>query len=203
MRILLQLNPISGRGRAAAAAEDLERALRRRGHETDRCVKIDDLTSAACGRDLLVVLGGDGSVRQAASAVRGTDTPIYQVPCGTANLFAREWGMDRSPRTLLAAIEQGRSCRLDLARANGRDFLLMASMGFDAEVVADLARHRTGPISMLDYVPPLLRQWWRFEAPTLELSLDGERLDADGIGLVVVGNCRQYACRLDPARARR
>lgn len=205
MRVMILYNPIAGAGRAAEIAEALETPLGAAGHattvaETSLAPPEEWLDGALAEVDLLVVVGGDGAVRLASASAARTGTPIYHFPFGTENLFAREFGADRSEPRLVAAIERFEVRRVDVGEANGSPFLLMASVGFDAEVVHDLAAHRTGGISHRSYAKPIFRQFTRWQPPRISVTIDGaERIDAQP-GFLVVANSRQYARRLDPAR---
>jgi diacylglycerol kinase family enzyme len=202
MRILVLYNPIAGRGRASATARELLAFLREIGHEpvAERTEPGSDrLASAVEEVDLLLVAGGDGAVRLASEAAVQTDTPLYAYPLGTENLFAREFGIRRSKSQLREALDRFDVERVDVGTEGDRRFLLMASMGFDAAMVRDLASARTGGISHLSYAIPLLRQLMRWRAPSLSVHVDGEPLVSERRGIVLVGNSRQYALRLDPA----
>lgn len=204
MHVTVLYNPIAGAGRARRAARDVQAALAAAGHTTERVETSLDppaawLDPALRGSDLLVVVGGDGAVRMASTSAVATGTPLYHFPMGTENLVAREFGSDRSIARLLAAIDRGAVRCVDVGTANGRPFLLMASAGFDAEVIHDLAAHRRGRISHLSYVAPIARCLARWRPPRLSVTVDGTRLVENGAGLVVVANSRQYARHLDPA----
>ena len=204
--ILILFNPVSGGGRAERAAGYFAASLRAAGHATDlaatqREAGGDWLAQRLANVSLLVVVGGDGTVRAAAGAAIRTRTPLYHVPFGTANLFAREFGMDRHARTLHRAIDRFTVRWVDTGEANGEGFVLMASVGYDAEVVADLAAHRGRSISYLSYAGPLLRQLRRWQPATIGLTIDGRSLGAPLTrGTVVVANARGYAFGLNPAR---
>jgi len=204
VRVVLLYNPIAGRGRGRAAAEALSRDLADAGHDVavhpTRLEPAEDwLDSLLRGAGLLVVVGGDGAVRMAAPSAARLGTPLYQCPLGTENLFAREFGMDRTAARLLGAIDGGRTQRVDMASVDGRRFLLMVSAGFDAEVIHDLATRRTGRITHFSYVAPIVRRFARWSAPRLSVTVDGTSAVEGERGFVVVANCRQYARRLDPA----
>ena len=146
-----------------------------------------------------MVVGGDGAVRSAADAAIGNRTPLYHVPFGTVNLFAREFAMSGRPQRLLGALRDYRVRWVDAALAGGRRFLLMASVGFDAQVVHDLARGRGASISRLSYLGPMARQMRRWRPPKLAVTVDGAPLDLAEPGMVVVANCRRYMWGLNPA----
>ncbi len=122
---------------------------------------------------MLVVVGGDGAMRLAAASAVRTGTPVYHYPLGTENLFSREFGMSASPAALLDALRSLRVEHVDVGVANGRTFLLMVSMGYDAEVIHDLSARRGGGISHLSYLGPLVRQLRRWRPPELTVRADG------------------------------
>jgi diacylglycerol kinase family enzyme len=205
MRIVLLFNPIAGSGKAHATAEAVDRELARAGHScvlvaTQMDPPIRWLDRELEGADVLAVVGGDGAVRLASDAALRTGTPIYHLPLGTENLFAREFGMRRDARQFLAALERGKLREIDVGFANGHLFLLMVSIGFDAEVIAELTRVRRGSISHVAYVRPILSQVFRWKPQPIDLRIDGERVTNGVPGWVIVANCRQYGMRLDFAR---
>jgi YegS/Rv2252/BmrU family lipid kinase len=104
--------------------------------------KAEEGVSAACGAaldgvDLVVAVGGDGTVRGCAEGLAGTGVPLGVVPHGTANLLARTLRIPGHVRAALAvALGGGVDRVIDLAVADGVPFTAMAGMGLDAAVVA-------------------------------------------------------------------
>jgi diacylglycerol kinase (ATP) len=204
MRVMTLYNPIAGAGRAAKAGRAVHDALAAAGHEvrlaeTSLGPPKQWLDPQMSEVELIVVVGGDGAMRLASGAAGRNRRPLYHYPVGTENLCAREFGTDRSLARLLAAIERFEVKHFDVGTANGRDFLLMASVGYDAEVVADLAARRGSRITHMTYLAPMLRQFARFSPPRLTVTVDGKPVVEDREGCLVVGNSRQYARRFDPA----
>jgi diacylglycerol kinase family enzyme len=113
----------------------------RRGHAS-RLAK----GAVADGCDVVVVLGGDGTVNEAANGLAGSSTALGLLPGGSTNVFARTIGFTNDPveaaTELLAALRQAHRSirRIGLGSANGRYFLFHAGMGFDAAVVEQVER---------------------------------------------------------------
>jgi diacylglycerol kinase family enzyme len=95
-------------------------------------------SAALDGVDLVVAVGGDGTVRGCAEGLARTGVPLGLVPHGTANLLARTLRVPRHPKAALAlALDRGGVDRaIDLAVADEEvPFTAMAGMGLDAAVV--------------------------------------------------------------------
>jgi len=204
VRIVIMYNPVSGAGRATQAAESTLAALRERGHDVATVASRLESTAewldpALKGAEALVIAGGDGAMRLAAPAACRTQTPVFHLPLGTENLFAREFEMRGGIETLLQALQARRVRRVDVGVANGRLFLLMASVGFDAEVVHTLAASRGGRISHFTYIKPILSTMRTWTPPALSIEIDGRTVIDGQTGMVVVANSRQYGWRIDPA----
>lgn len=104
-------------------------------------------SAALDGIDLVVAVGGDGTVRGCAEGLARTGVPLGVVPHGTANLLARSLGIPRQPRTALAVAldSTGIDRTIDLAVADEVPFTAMAGMGLDAAVVAGTKmKHQLG-----------------------------------------------------------
>jgi diacylglycerol kinase family enzyme len=92
--------------------------------------------AVADGADLVVAVGGDGTVRACAQALAGTDVRLGIVPAGSANLVARALGVPRGLGAALAVAFLGTDRRIDVLSADGLVCASMAGMGVDAAVVA-------------------------------------------------------------------
>jgi len=94
--------------------------------------------AALDGIDLVVAVGGDGTVRGCAEGLAGTGVPLGIVPHGTANLLARTLRLPALPRAALSVAlgPAGTSRAIDLAVADEVPFTAMAGMGLDAAVVS-------------------------------------------------------------------
>lgn len=126
--------------RALGADHDVTVAeTSRRGHATRLAQG-----AASEGVDVVVVLGGDGTLNEAANGLAGTATALGVLPGGSTNVFARTIGMTNDPveatGQLLAALHRQSIRRVSLGEVNGRYFLFHVGIGYDAAVVAQVER---------------------------------------------------------------
>jgi diacylglycerol kinase family enzyme len=149
LRILLVVNAsassVTARARvviqkALAADHELTVAeTSRRGHATRLAQG-----AASEGVDVVAVLGGDGTLNEAANGLAGTSTALGVLPGGSTNVFARTIGFTNDPieatGQLLAALARRSVHRVGLGEVNGRFFLFHVGLGFDAAVVARVER---------------------------------------------------------------
>ncbi|TXS04468.1 phosphatase PAP2 family protein [Streptomyces sp. col6] len=129
------------------------------------------------GASLVVVCGGDGTIRAAADRLAGTGVPLAVVPCGTGNLLARNLGLPVAPTEALAAALGGTERRIDLGRIEGdglpaTHFTAMSGAGLDAAMLENTGSAAKAAIGWPAYVVAGLRG---LRAPRMSVSvrLDG------------------------------
>lgn len=149
MKVLLLVNSsassVTARSRvviqkALSADHDVTVAeTSRRGHAT-RLAQ----SAASGGTEVVVVLGGDGTLNEAANGLARSTCALAPLPGGSTNVFARTIGLPNDPieatGDLLDALAHGSIERVGLGVVNGRYFLFHVGMGFDAAVVAQVER---------------------------------------------------------------
>jgi len=197
--VAIQRNPSSGSGRGARELHRLIRALKDHGikprlysrrEELDAAVRDPDKGSALKG---IVAAGGDGTLLDVANRFPGH--AIAVLPLGTENLFARALGLTCDGARLAASIAAGRTSRFDCARANGRRFLVVASIGFDAEVIHLAHARRAGRIRRWFYALPIATAFARYSYPLVSVQFDGQA-ERELACLVLISNLSRYALGL-------
>ncbi|MFN8074021.1 MAG: diacylglycerol kinase family protein [Kineosporiaceae bacterium] len=159
----------------------------------------------AAGADVVAALGGDGTVRMVAGELAATGVPLALLPAGTGNLLARNLQLPITDRTQALRVAMlGRDRAIDVAQAEidppvggGGDpdapaFLVMAGLGFDADVMAA--------------VDPRLKErvgWWAYvvagaanlrgKRRRIALHMDGRAPIMRRVRSVVIGNCGALA----------
>jgi len=195
------VNPISGRRDVTAAVKAIADELAAAGCQLQVAptTRPGDAqrTAADAPSDTRAILavGGDGTVREVAAGLAGRDIPLAVFPAGTENIVARHFRMPTDPAAIANLILHARPISHDVGVLNGRDFLIVCGVGFDARVVERLAAVRKGNISYLTYAGPLWRTFWQDEFPSLTIEADGQLL-FEGRGLVLIGIQPRYSLGL-------
>lgn len=186
-RITIIFNPIAGRRRRLTLEDVCDRLAARgwaielrptaaRGDAERFAREIADLPKES-QPDLLAVAGGDGTIGEAINGLSGaaTDLRIAIIPMGTANVLAAEIGLHVTAEAIVDTIDTRQSQAVYIGRANGRAFTLMAGVGVDAHVVADLDIALKRRIGKGAYVWGAIKQLFRFGFPIYQVSIDHQK----------------------------
>jgi diacylglycerol kinase family enzyme len=84
--------------------------------------------------DIVVAVGGDGTVSEVAKGLLGTDKALGIIPCGSGDGLALHLGISRSPAKAVRTLNEACITRIDAARMDGRPFFCTAGVGLDANV---------------------------------------------------------------------
>ena len=199
-RVAIIANPIAGQGKGRATAARVRNSLETAGIE---CRVIFDWLGATRDQlasvDAIVAIGGDGTLRGVAGRCLGVldrIPPLLPVPMGTANLMGRHLGIDwqtgdLGPR-IVQSVQRGQISMLDAAEVNGQIFLLMASVGIDAQIIHEMDRMRRGPINFADYVLPVAMAITNYRFQPLEVFADDEEIFSASPAMALVANISEY-----------
>jgi diacylglycerol kinase (ATP) len=196
--ILIIVNPVAGRvrsaerrlGRFVAALERLGCAVVLR-HAGPSLGDVERLAREAEPKfDTIVAAGGDGTVNAVVNGLAGRPIPIGVLPLGSANVLAREIGLPRNLEVLAMLIASGAATPIWPGRVGGRLFVMMASVGFDAEIVAAVAPRLKQSVGRLAFLWAFLVRLWRYRPSELMVRVNGGEHRAAG---VIAAKGRHYA----------
>lgn len=190
------MNPISGTQNKAGIPELIERTL---DHEqfsyelrlTEHAGHASEIANEAKeqGVDIVVAIGGDGTVNEVARAIVHSNTALGIMPCGSGNGLARHLLL---PMNLKKSIEILNRCEiheLDYGIINGHAFFCTCGMGFDAFVSQKFAEAgKRGPIT---YVENVLREGLKYKPETYEIQDEQGTTRAKAF-LISCANASQY-----------
>jgi diacylglycerol kinase family enzyme len=152
------------------------------------------------GARTVIAYGGDGTVRGVAAGLVGSETALAILPMGTGNLLARNLGIPVSDHERAAEVALGRTeRRIDVGTVeidvSGEDedpvretFLVMAGLGFDAEVMASVEPALKQKVGWWAYVVAGARRL-RGRTTAVTIQLDDDEPVRSRVRSVIIGNC--------------
>lgn len=167
MKATFIVNPISGRSSkesivgAIAGSVDMDRyevTIRftaAPGHATTLASE-----AVQAGQQLVVAVGGDGTVNEVARALVGTDAVLGIIPCGSGNGLARHLHIPMNPRKAIEILNQGQIRRIDTLTVNGTPCFCTAGVGYDAFVSEEYAKEPTR--GLVTYVRKAVENWFDY-----------------------------------------
>ncbi|PYE18710.1 diacylglycerol kinase [Williamsia limnetica] len=202
-RIAALINPSARHGLGAGAAETALTALATHGLDVTEMIGRDAAhaqqlahTAARSDHDAIVVIGGDGSVRMALEAARGTGMPIGLMPAGTGNDHARALGIPvDDPLAAAAIVGAAHERSIDLAQITLADgstsvFGTVAATGLDA-LVTERANMMARPKGQLRYPIAAVAEIVKLKPFHYRITVDGVTIERDLV-LASVGNTPSY-----------
>jgi YegS/Rv2252/BmrU family lipid kinase len=195
--IVFIINPISGTGSKDVIPSLIERHIDRdtydvelryteyAGHAQQIATQCKDE-----GIDIVVAVGGDGTVNEVARSIRDSKTALGIIPCGSGNGLARHLMLPMSVKGALDVINVGLIHDLDYGVIDDHPFFCTCGMGFDAFISKKFAD--AGKRGMLTYLENVLREGLSYEPDTYEITLDGNDAQRYKAFLVSVANASQY-----------
>ena len=149
------------------------------------------------GADLVIVCGGDGTVREVCAELAGTGIPVGIIPAGTGNLLARNLEIPLYIRAAIDVALTGQDRAIDMVKVTGDSaddlpdveshFMVMAGMGFDAAIMEGVNEDIKKRVGWLAYVWSGLKSLM-FPVTKVEISVDGGEWTKHRARTIVVGN---------------
>ena len=144
---------------------------------------------AALGFNAVVAVGGDGTVNEVASGLRGTNTALGIVPIGSGNGFARHLGTPLRVTNAIEALNSMTPVRCDYGLANDHPFFVTCGTGFDASISEEF--QKAGARGLRTYVQQIVKKIFSYRPEHYTLKGDGIDLQGDAF-LITFANCNQW-----------
>lgn len=195
-KIFLIINQYAGHKEGAKAVKFVIPYLNQKGHLVEysftnhpgHAIELAQKASAD-GFDLVVAVGGDGTVNEVAQGLIGSDTPMGIIPMGSGNGLARElkisMDMNKSTRTLV----EGENLQLDVCKLNDQRFLCTSGIGFDAMIAYKMSKSATR--GFLKYVQLVIQESIFYKPLEVKIKIDGVAIEKP-VFLITFANASQF-----------
>jgi YegS/Rv2252/BmrU family lipid kinase len=201
MKLGIIYNPAAGKARRFKA---LYEYIRQEGHEvalytTHQPGDATTLTRQAVaeGAEVVVAVGGDGTVNEVIQGMTGLEVPLAVYPAGTTNVWCKQVGMPANPRRATKIICSGPRRTIDLGRVGERYFLLMIGVGLDGEITSAVDLNLKKKIGKLAYALAALQVGLSYRGSQVKLTLNPGSDQSHQInsrtGLIIITNTERYA----------
>lgn len=195
-RIVFIVNPVSGTQNKKTIIKLLSKKLDKSLYHWDiayteysgHAAEIA-LDASASNIDIVVAIGGDGTVNEVARSLTHKSTALGIIPCGSGNGLARHLMIPMDPEGAIQILNQCCIKELDYGKINQIPFFCTCGMGFDAFVSSKFAE--AGKRGLLTYVENTLREGLKYKPDTYEIELDGDTTSYKAF-LIACANASQY-----------
>jgi len=195
-KILFVINPISGGRAKYNFPEKIDKYLDKTKFEYE-CVFTEYhghgsvLAAEAIknGADILVAVGGDGTINEVASEVDGTDKLMGIIPFGSGNGLARSLGIPVGDVQAIRRINNFHVSKIDTGTFNGKKFFNMAGVGFDAQISSRFAENiKRG---LINYIKIVFSEVSNYDCQDYHLTIDGKDYEFKAF-MISIANSSQY-----------
>jgi YegS/Rv2252/BmrU family lipid kinase len=195
-KVLFIVNPISGDGRKERTVELLKKHIdsskftydivvtEKAGHATELSRQAANL-----GTDLVVAVGGDGTVNEVAKGLVGTETALGIIPKGSGNGLSRHLNIPMNVKRAIGILNKGTIVKIDTATVNDDLFVSVAGVGFDASVAKKFAR--AGKRGFFTYFKITAGSYPFYKARKYRLNIDGKEIERKAL-LISFANSSQF-----------
>ena len=188
-RALFIINPIAGSQNKNSVRDAISHCtLDWTARETQYAGHAREL-AAVSDADIVIAVGGDGTVNEVASGLLGTRKAMGILPCGSGNGLARHLKISMNPREAIETINRCQTITIDTGIVNEKPFFCTCGVGFDAQVSENFAN--AGKRGIQTYITEALKTWRDYDFATYEISIDGRLISQKAL-LVTVANANQW-----------
>ena len=178
-KILFIINPISGTGKQKIVERLIKKDLNQNKFVvtikyTERAGHAISLSSKASKDqyDIVVAVGGDGSVNEVGQSLVDTDTLLGVIPTGSGNGLARHLKIPLNIKDAILSLNSNNYIRADVGKVNDKVFIGTAGVGFDAHIGRLFAKAKKR--GFLTYVRLTVKEFFNYNPQDYEINIDGK-----------------------------
>lgn len=182
-KVLVIINPVSGTGHQKSAVNAIEKKIDKINFdyeivETQYAHHATELTRKAVddGYDIVVAVGGDGSVNDVVAGLVDTDVKLGIIPCGSGNGLARCLKIPLTPSKAVSILNENKMKRVDTMTVNGHICACIAGIGFDALIAKQFQEKPKNTRGFHSYLQLIAAEYPKYEARKYDMIVDGKNV---------------------------
>ena len=195
-KIFLIINNYAGHQEGAKAVEIVIPWLQKNGCKveyafTEYAGHATELASKAsvAGFDLVVAVGGDGTVNETAQGLIDTQTLMGIIPVGSGNGLARELGISINMRKSARTLIEGVNLQIDVCKLNNQRYLCTSGIGFDAQVAYQMSKASSRGLQR--YIELVIKESILYKPINVKMKIDGKPINQP-VFLITFANASQF-----------
>lgn len=187
-KILLVENLNAGRKNALSADKIIENFYSKKEVELN-VVSIQDVSDDNVkNSDIIITVGGDGTINKVVPFAIKFDKPIGIIPCGTANLLSAKLKIPTDIKTALQIIENGKTCKIDVLKVNENYSVLRMGFGYDADIICKTPQSLKNKFGYFSYFVAGVLFALRLEQQVYHLTYDNDKKLSTLATCIIVAN---------------
>ncbi|WP_052444494.1 diacylglycerol kinase family protein [Flammeovirga sp. OC4] len=195
-KVVLIANPVSGNGKAKKAAQRCASILKE--YKFDVNIELTEYAGHATKLskqlsntyDIIVAVGGDGTVNEVATGLVGTTATLGIIPNGSGNGLARHLKIPMNTEKATECIVQKKVIALDAPTINGKYFFCTAGIGFDAHISHVFAQ--MDGRGLKNYIKAIFKEYGSYQSKEYGVRLDHQEIIKQKAFVMTIGNAAQY-----------
>lgn len=140
--------------------------------------------------DVIVVLGGDGTINEVANGIYGSESALMIIPMGTANLLAHHIKLPTKIQSALKAYKNSDVIKINIGKANERFFLLMVGVGFDGHIISKITPSIKLKYGKLAYTYYSIKESFLYQYPLFSVKINNKEISSS---FAVISLSKEYA----------
>lgn len=195
-KILFIINPISGVGKQKSVEKAIEKKLDKR--KFDYSIEYTEYAHHATlisfqasiqGVDIVVAVGGDGSINDCVRGLIDTDVTLGIIPAGSGNGLARHLNIPLNIEYAIEILNQRCRANIDTIRVNNKIYVSIAGIGFDALIAKEFKQTRTRGFNK--YFSLIVQNYPFYESKKYVLEIDDKKIETEAL-FISFANSNQF-----------
>ena len=185
-KILFIINPISGVGKQKKVEKALEKVLDKNlfDYEVEYTeyahhATVISLQAAIRQVDIVVSVGGDGSINDCVRGLIGTNVTLGIIPAGSGNGLARTLNIPLNIEDAIEVLNKKKRATIDTVKVNNKIYASIAGIGFDALIAKEFRKTKVRGFNK--YLSLILQFYPFYESQNYKMEIDGEKIESNAL----------------------